>query len=150
MEMEITATQIVSLYSCSGLLYVGIGKWKRCYFSPLCILVILSIYVLLITTEVNSACPFSWPPRKKRDSRCAWAGGGWVYNFSDFRSPGRYITKKTYVECTEYVRRHTPATASSRQPQTTNTVKLAVLLVEVKMIWGLPMMSPRGLNGLIQ
>ncbi len=28
--------------------------------------------------------------------------------------------KKTYVECTKYVRRNTPATASSRQPQTTN------------------------------
>ena len=27
------------------------------------------------------------------------------------------VHKKTYVECTNYVRRNTPATASSRQPQ---------------------------------
>ena len=36
------------------------------------------------------------------------------------------VQKKTYVECTEYVRRHTPATASSRQPQTTNKRTMAV------------------------
>jgi hypothetical protein len=33
---------------------------------------------------------------------------------------------KTYVECTKYVRRNTPATASSRQPQTTNKRTMAV------------------------
>ncbi len=36
------------------------------------------------------------------------------------------VQKKTYVECTEYVRRHTPATASSRQTQTTNKRTMAV------------------------
>ncbi len=36
------------------------------------------------------------------------------------------VQKKTYVECTEYVRRHTPATASFRQPQTTNKRTMAV------------------------
>jgi hypothetical protein len=36
------------------------------------------------------------------------------------------VTKKTYVECTKYVRRNTPATASSRQPQTTNKRTMAV------------------------
>jgi hypothetical protein len=36
------------------------------------------------------------------------------------------VQKKTYVECTEYVRRHTPATTSSRQPQTTNKRTMAV------------------------
>jgi hypothetical protein len=36
------------------------------------------------------------------------------------------VQKKTYVECTEYVRRHTPATASSRQPQTTNKRTMAI------------------------
>ncbi len=35
------------------------------------------------------------------------------------------VQKKTYVECTKYVRRHTPATASSRQPQTTNKRTMA-------------------------
>ncbi len=39
-----------------------------------------------------------------------------------YRSPG---TKKTYVECTKYVHRHTPAKASSRQPQTTNKRTMA-------------------------
>jgi hypothetical protein len=42
--------------------------------------------------------------------------------FSIYHSPG---TKKTYVECTKYVRRHTPATASSRQPHTTNKRTMA-------------------------
>jgi hypothetical protein len=37
-------------------------------------------------------------------------------------SPG---TKKTYVECTKYVHRHSPAKASSRQPQTTNKRTMA-------------------------
>jgi len=36
------------------------------------------------------------------------------------------VHKKTYVECTKYVRRNTPATASSRQPQTTNKKTMAV------------------------
>jgi hypothetical protein len=36
------------------------------------------------------------------------------------------VQKKTYVECTKYVRRNTPATASSRQPQTTNKRTMAV------------------------
>jgi len=36
------------------------------------------------------------------------------------------VHKKTYVECTKYVRRNTPATASSRQPQTTNKRTMAV------------------------
>jgi hypothetical protein len=35
------------------------------------------------------------------------------------------VHKKTYVECTKYVRRHTPAMASSRQPQTTNKRTMA-------------------------
>ncbi len=39
-----------------------------------------------------------------------------------YGSPG---TKKKYVECTKYVRRHTPAKASSRQPQTTNKRTMA-------------------------
>jgi hypothetical protein len=39
-----------------------------------------------------------------------------------YRSPG---TKKTYVECTKYVCRHTPAKASSCQPQTTNKRTMA-------------------------
>ena len=36
------------------------------------------------------------------------------------------VHKKTYVECTKYVRWNTPATASSRQPQTTNKRIMAV------------------------
>ena len=47
----------------------------------------------------------------------------WLYDFSPYVA---LVTKKTYVECTEYVRRHTPATASSRQPQTTNKRTMAV------------------------
>ncbi len=39
-----------------------------------------------------------------------------------YPSPG---TKKTYVECTKYVCRHTPTKASSRQPQTTNKRTMA-------------------------
>ncbi len=39
-----------------------------------------------------------------------------------YRSPG---TKKMYVECTKYVRRHTPTKASYRQPQTTNKRTMA-------------------------
>ncbi len=35
------------------------------------------------------------------------------------------VHKKTYVERTKYVRKHTPATASSRQPQTTNKRTMA-------------------------
>ena len=36
------------------------------------------------------------------------------------------VQNKTYVECTKYVRRNTPAMASSRQPQTTNKRTMAV------------------------
>jgi len=36
------------------------------------------------------------------------------------------VRKKTYVECTKDVRRNTPDTASSRQPQTTNKRTMAV------------------------
>jgi len=36
------------------------------------------------------------------------------------------VPKKTYVECTKYIRSNTPATASSRQPQTTNKRTMAV------------------------
>ncbi len=35
------------------------------------------------------------------------------------------VQKITYVECTQYVHWHTPATASSRQPQTTNKRTMA-------------------------
>jgi hypothetical protein len=46
-----------------------------------------------------------------------------LHDKNGYRSPG---TKKTYVECTKYVRRNTPDTASSRQPQTTNKRTTAV------------------------
>jgi hypothetical protein len=46
-----------------------------------------------------------------------------LHDKNGYRSPG---TKKTYVDGTKYVRRNTPATASSRQPQTTNKRTMAV------------------------
>jgi hypothetical protein len=41
--------------------------------------------------------------------------------FTQNRDTVALVQKKTYVLCTKNVRRNTPATASSRQPQTTNT-----------------------------
>jgi hypothetical protein len=46
--------------------------------------------------------------------------------FTIFPSFVALVTKKMHVECTKYVRRHTPATASSRQPQTTYKRTMAV------------------------
>jgi hypothetical protein len=53
----------------------------------------------------------------------SWPNYSGLHPKQGYRSPG---TKKKHVECTEYVRRHTPATASSRQPQTTNKRTMAV------------------------
>jgi hypothetical protein len=47
----------------------------------------------------------------------------WVYNFSNFQSPGN---QKNVCRMYQVVRRNTPATASSRQPQTTNKRTMAV------------------------
>ncbi len=46
--------------------------------------------------------------------------------FTIFPSFVALIPKKTYVECTKYVHRNTPATASSHQPQITNKRTMAV------------------------
>ena len=47
----------------------------------------------------------------------------WVYNFSDFRSP---VNQKNVCRMYQVVRTNTPATASSRQPQTINKRTMAV------------------------
>ena len=67
----------------------------------------------------NLAGSVSYPPVY---GRCH---GGTV-GFARNRDIVALVQKKTYVECTEYVRRHTPATASSRQPQTTNKRTMAI------------------------
>jgi hypothetical protein len=45
--------------------------------------------------------------------------------FTQNRDTVAQVFKKMYVECTKYVRRHTPAKASSRQPETTNKRTMA-------------------------
>ena len=47
----------------------------------------------------------------------------WLYDFSIYRSPGN---QKNVCRMYQVVRRNTPATASSRQPQTTNKRTMAV------------------------
>ncbi len=66
-------------------------------------------------------------------SKCRWfvesnhnLSIGITAGFTIFPSFVALVTKKTHVEFTKYVHRHTPAMASSRQPQTTNKRTMAV------------------------
>ncbi len=70
------------------------------------------------------------PPKSGGLKDPGWARGAKKANFSTiwytiFPYIVALVQKKTYVECTKYIRGHTPATASSRQPQTTNKRTMA-------------------------
>jgi hypothetical protein len=82
----------------------------------------LNLTIFLLESEIQSPLHF-WFRVKPTVEFCSPKKYSWVYNFSDFRSPGN---QKNVCRMYQVIRRNTPATAVSRQPQTTNKRTMAV------------------------